>query len=84
MKRLLNDNAPLPLTALDHYMKKPGGNEKRFKIYNSIIREYMWCGRYSLAASMLKTLNRSFRASPSNELMMMKRIFMEKQFRGYD
>ena len=82
LKQLINGEMPLPSITLDRYKGKHT-KENTYNLYKSIIREYMWCGRYSLAVSMLKTLNFSSKADPKNELMMIKKIFMEKPFRGY-
>lgn len=83
LRRLVNDEMPLPSITLDHYKKQKQGKGNTYDLYKNVIREYMWCGRYSLAVSMFKTLNRSCKPDPNKELMAMKKIFMEKPFRGY-
>lgn len=86
VRRLVTGEFPLPSVSLDCHKKRRCGKGGSYELCKSLIREYMWSGRYSLAVSTFKALNKLSK-SPTNdtdsELMKMKTIFMEKPFRGY-
>ena len=84
LRQLVSGEMPLPVITLDQCKKRKRGKDNTSELYNSIIREYMWCGRYSLAVSTFKALNRSSNTDADDELKIMKKIFMDKPFRGYD
>lgn len=85
VRRLVTGEFPLPSVSLDCHKKRRCGKGGSYELCKSLIREYMWSGRYSLAVSTFKALNKLSK-SPTNdtdsELMKMKTIFMEKPFRG--
>ena len=87
LRQLVCLEMQLPIVNVDLTKRKKHSSKLYRDMYRSITREYLWSGRYSLAVSFYKAiLNGSSKAGyvhTETQLQDIKKIFMEKPFRGY-
>ena len=87
LRELVCCEMPLPIANVDFRQKKKRNSKSYRDLCRSITREYLWSGRYSLAVSFYKAiLTGSSKAGcvhTETQLQDIKKIFMEKPFRGY-